>query len=164
MSQQGKIQTKPRNYGAVTVTDDQQSHLLDNEFNADNAYYLKETQTWTVRKIAMLLVPLCGAALIIGGAVWYLTADFNHLYPGRGSSNRSPSSGTTTIKSIEVSAPEKKPLEYPSQSSSIPYSEQTDVEKTANLQAKCSVHPGCLALTGNCCPTSEGMTLECCAT
>merc|ERR1719383_941347 len=29
--------------------------------------------------------------------------------------------------------------------------------------AQCSAHEGCVGLTGSCCPTTDGITLECCS-
>ena len=160
MPQQGKIATKQqRNYGAVTVTDDQHNQLRD-EFHPDTTYYLKESQNWNAGKILLLLFPLCGAAVIIGGAVWYLIVDFNHLYPG---SRHFESHATSN--SVKVSAPEKDTLQNVTRSSK-PLSEENKFEKIKSLQtisANCSFHSACSNLTGDCCPSPEGVLLECCS-
>lgn len=159
---------KQSNYGAVSNTNEvdniEQHHHDDNDtFDANTTYYLKDTNRWTFRKLISLTVPLLGAVLILGGAVWYLLSDFNHLYPGHESSSSSSSSyekrqngGSSTVSSTSSSnqiSPKATPKE----------SEITPSNKGKGMKiAACRNYEACSALIGDCCPTPEGKTLECC--
>lgn len=167
--------TTLRSYGAVPAAkSDEEAAGVDEFFDAEHAYYLKDTSRLTVRKFLIILCPILGAILIMGGISLFLFKDFSHLYPGRGGDKtqggyssggieeevKPSSSGSSGIvprtSSASSSSTSKHQGETPS---TISTSTEMDFDDAG---ATCAVHPDCSDLDGYCCPTSDGNMLECC--
>lgn len=134
------------------------------DFDEKDTYYLKEgtlTREEKRRKFLLLAVPIIAAVLIIGGAALFLLHDFNHLYPGKGG-GKEPGYKTKVKHPSSVS--EKSDS---SSSHSAPVSAPTSPSSTFDTgksSSDCSANEKCKAkgLTGDCCPTSDGVILGCC--
>lgn len=157
--------TATSKYGAIPETDDQG---IDESFDANNAYYLQGNGDCTPRKVFLVSVPLLGAALIVGGAVWYLLSDFNNLYPGRGGpSNDYPTKGVPRPVMIPTRTESTHEISnvYPTKGVPRPVSIPTRTVSTHEIDdnnASCSAHLACSKLLGECCPTGDGIFLSCC--
>jgi hypothetical protein len=154
--------------------------LVDDAFDTDQTYYLRNgnhyrTQRWTAQRIWNLLFPLLIAGLLMGGAALYLFHDFSHLYPGQGNgstpSYKDVSTTTTSSENTKSNGDENNNIYSTtttnSRSSGKSKNQQhhdhtTFVTPNDDIGASCSLHPDCSMLTGNCCPTVDGKTLECC--
>jgi hypothetical protein len=152
-------QKQTSGYGAISNSEEEEK--ASEGFDSNNTYYLTDNGSWTCRKLFLMAVPLLGAALIIGGAVWYLLSDFNHLYPGPGPTTTGSRSEGHTIR---VPPPPPVPAIAPS-----PQKVTQKVEQKSNNEnsksddaASCISHPACSGLIGDCCPTSAGVLLDCC--
>jgi hypothetical protein len=137
---------KAPRYGAITVADDEPT---DHSFDADQAYYLKETSAYAtpqqrLRKRLLGSIPLLAALLIMGGSAYYLYRSFDRLYPGPGGGGGTPS---TVDRSRSAPSPTR-----PSSTKSVHHVDA----------AQCDAHPACAPLGGDCCPTADGVMLECC--
>lgn len=106
----------------------------DKEFNENDTYYLNQSQfSWS--RFFRAAFPIAIAILIMGGFAYEMTHDFSHFY--------GPSGGTDDDDSI------KQDHSWNPQSPS---------------SGSCANNDGCVALelTGDCCPTNEGVMLGCC--
>lgn len=157
------------NYGALPLPGDN-NDAADTPFDPDNTYYLKDTSRWTTRKVVSIAVPILAAMMVMGGIALFLLKDFNHLYPGRGG-DKSPfysnSGGVATPKSS--SSDTKSPVAFSTtkqhHDSTTPASSPSKNKVVYTVDAagaSCAVHPDCSLLSGNCCPTAEGLMLACC--
>jgi len=128
-------------------------------FDEGQTYYLRDSSgrrlsfRQALRKYSVVAVPIVAAALIVGGAAWFLLRDFNHLYPGsRGDSSTftPPTSRGHEPDDIHVSKPT--------------FSTKSSVSGGSSSSSSCSSHEKCanLGLKGYCCPTSQGDLLDCC--
>lgn len=157
----------PTNYGAVQGSNDDLP--ADRSFDADRAYYLKDsaaplTSRQKCRRLLSVGFPLVVAVLIMGGFAWFLLKDFNHLYPGRGGGSPDGSGYEHVVPSTG-----KKALDdggaRPSDPNDATASSGAIRKPTAvGSVATCASHERCakLGLIGNCCPTDKGVVLECC--
>jgi hypothetical protein len=142
---------------------------VDDPFDADPTYYLKHNphnSRWTTQRIWNLVLPLLVAGLLIGGAALFLLRDFSNLYPGQGNGGGSRTASyrePTTSGSSSSNSDESKSYTS-SRSSSNKHHHSTFVPPNDDIGASCSLHPDCSLLIGNCCPTTDGKTLECCGT
>ena len=161
--------TMPQNYGS-TEDDTERSYGSARNaedptdyFDADDTYYLKEgggssgPTSQRLKKLLVTAFPIIIAALIVGGAVFYLLNDFGHLYPGRSGDPthggyKSSTTTTSSSNAVDDFAPE------PTQTKST--TKSTTTKSTA--AAACSAHDSCSGLEGNCCPTDDGKNLDCC--
>ena len=127
--------TKNNKYGSIPVTfnGDKDEENLDTQYTQ----YITPTAEDKRKECMSALVPVLLCVLLMGGIAFALSRDFNHLYPSRhGDSNkRSPTKDDNN--------------QLPSKDFS---------------HAECSIHNTCVEknLTGMCCPTSEGIHLNCC--
>lgn len=147
----------------------------DPDYAVDATYYLKPDRRWTTRRFWNLCGPLCVAGLLVGGAALWLSRDFNHLYPGQGNGEPTvthvyaTSSGSSSSSSSGGSSPTTTTDEVhlrdsdPTQSRHRSHSTTRASFDPPNDGASCSLHPDCSMLTGSCCPTVQGKTLECCS-
>jgi hypothetical protein len=136
------------------------------------------------------IVPLLVAVLIMGGIGFWLFEDFDHLYPGP-SGNRSPSGlkprgppiispqGTAldyryspaiddqpTAPTPSNLKPRGPPISSPGAPAPAPKTSPSSSSSTSSSGGgDCSANPACneLDLTGQCCPTGEGVMLGCCS-
>ena len=161
-------------------TADAAAPLIDDDplFDTDPTYYLKHgrhnnhnnNDRWTTQRIWSLLLPLLIAGLLIGGAALFLLRDFSNLYPGqgnegggnRGSYSETVSSGSSKSNSDETTSYTSS--SGGSSSSSNRHHHTSFTPPNEDIGASCSLHPDCSMLIGNCCPTVDGKTLECCST
>ena len=78
-----KTPPKLSDYGAISKEEEER----DPSFDADNAYYLKDSVSLTpqqrIKKFCLVAVPVLVAVVIVGGAALFLLRDFTHLYPGK---------------------------------------------------------------------------------
>lgn len=144
-------------YGSLkNKGEDEEANNNETSFQEENTYYLKESPPMSAKKVLLLAVPILGAVLMMGGIVLFLLRDFGHLYPGRGGDPgySNPNAGddesrhhsTTRIHSLGNT----DDTAFDSKSTK------------STVSAKCSAHPKCSPLTGQCCPTLDGIKLECC--
>ena len=147
-----------KNYGATggnTSNYDVEEHQKSNNaagFNEDSLRFLPAGKWSSLsrqeknRKLLLLGVPIVIAIAIVGAAAYFLTRDFGDLYPGHGNSNPSwhtvanPAPAPASETSSETSADESTDLTY----------------------NNCALFSKCSKLEGLCCPTSQGIMLECC--
>ncbi|VEU36886.1 unnamed protein product [Pseudo-nitzschia multistriata] len=155
-------------YGSVDNNDEEAGvDEKDKSFDESNLYFYKEedlTRQEKISKFVKLFVPIILAVSMVGGLAYILFHDFGDLYPGPGEKSHSAGrvSQPTTVTSDDYT-PNIANMSSSSNSShgsSIPVISQT---KTSSGNS-CEANPGCaaLGLTGNCCPTSEGIKLGCC--
>lgn len=130
----------------------EEEEATDTSFQTENAYYLKDATPMSAKKFLLLAVPILGAVLMMGGIVIFLLRDFGHLYPGRGGDrgysfpNGGGSEHTTTTAS----------------SSADDTTFHRGSSSKSSASSKCTSYPKCSPLTGQCCPTLDGVFLECC--
>lgn len=153
-------------YGAVSK-EDPDSMAADRPFDANQTYYLRDESRWTTRRIMLVLVPILAAILIMGGISWFLFEDFGHLYPGRGSDTGSFGQGGGSCKPTStqgVTSSTKAQEETTTNTFSKTAGSSTTAKNPPmdDIGATCAVHPDCAGLTGYCCPTKEGVMLNCC--
>jgi hypothetical protein len=133
----------------------------DESFDASESYYLKgaaSSRTWTFKKCFLVSFPILVAAAIVGGAAFFLSRDFNRLYPGHGGSVERTGPAAVRTHGDKVLHPES--------SANGHAASEDDGSKSSVLggMAACSSHPVCSksGLLGDCCPTEEGIQLDCC--
>jgi hypothetical protein len=166
-------------YGAVGGGDDEETR---NNFKESDLLYYEErklTQKEKTMKIIKIAVPVMIAVLVIGGFAWFLLRDFGHLYPGPSAPVLSPSHSTVVSRPSFPEPPTpsattkgKAPTE-PAVVSPTATAKQTDHKPSGSSSSDssssggsdCSLHPKCnsLGLTGECCPTISGDSLDCCS-
>jgi len=166
-------------YGAVASPKDEEANAVDQSFDAANTYYLRNTTRWSFKKVMLIVVPIIGAALIIGGFALFLLRDFSHLYPGHtGDKSYYTGGGSEHVVSSDSSSsggggsdarnPPRTPPAAQDDDDSTEASISTSKAKKSKSNpdddagANCAVHPDCTGLIGKCCPTPEGVQLECC--
>eukprot|EP00581_Thalassiosira_minuscula_P007632 CAMPEP_0183705804 /NCGR_PEP_ID=MMETSP0737-20130205/2822_1 /TAXON_ID=385413 /ORGANISM="Thalassiosira miniscula, Strain CCMP1093" /LENGTH=137 /DNA_ID=CAMNT_0025933059 /DNA_START=21 /DNA_END=434 /DNA_ORIENTATION=+ len=129
-------------YGAIDVPGG------NNEFDEKNTYYLNESRfNWN--KFLRAAVPVVIALMIMGGFAYGMSHGFNHFYgPPKGSDD--------DIKRDESWIPLDNPKDDSGAVAVAP--------KAHGSSGTCATNEKCaaLGLTGNCCPTNKGTTLECC--
>jgi len=173
--------TKPppavTNYGAVfpgEATGSYQNDVfptnntadLDRPFDANQTYYLKSSSSdsnWKQRMRRFLVgsVPIAMAVVIMGFFTLYLLRDFTHLYPSRGGDEAIGKSTEITHHSYDDDDAVPAPYVHPTAPQvTPPVPSPTNTSGTGS--AACSAHPKCAALQGDCCPTLDGLNLDCC--
>jgi hypothetical protein len=131
----------------------------DESFDASESYYLKSeassSSNWTFKKCFLVSFPILVAAAIVGGAAFFLSRDFNRLYPGHGGSVERTGPAAVRTHGDKVLHP---------QSSSTASEDGGSKTSVLGGMAACSSHPVCSksGLLGDCCPTEEGIQLNCC--
>ncbi|KAL7509170.1 hypothetical protein ACHAXN_006177 [Cyclotella atomus] len=127
------------NYGSVGVPQGNNDHYDEN-----NTRYLNQTPfLWG--RFFRAAIPILIALVIMGGFGYGMSHGFNHLY---GPSGRDDDSHSTSIKM---------------DTTLVPKSKTTISDSTSKGDSRqCSMHEKCQGLGGNCCPSDEGITLECC--
>ena len=154
-------------YGAV---DENPKQVVERDlsYDIDNTYYvqsrpLSAKEKW--RKFMLLAIPIVAAFLIMTGFAYVLF----HALP---SSSHRTSSGTENSPSSVITTPrnyysdggdKKKPAGF-----SVPAAvrEPTKSSSTSSKKSSaCKDNSKCqqLGLTGECCPTMQGVTLGCCS-
>lgn len=123
------------------------------DFELGQTHYLPSSTN--CKKGLLAFLPVIIFIALMGGVVWAMNKDFNHLYPGHGSSGSNDSDDVRSKSSTLPIAP-SVPLtpEVPSQ----------PVPQKPSDSSSCAIHSKCadLGLTGHCCPTSSGTFLACC--
>jgi hypothetical protein len=134
---------------------------LDESFDASESYYLKGSSgasggTRTFKKCFLVSFPILVAAAIVGGAAFFLSRDFNRLYPGHGGSveRTGPAAVRTHGENVV----------HPSSVGETASEDDGSQSSVIGGKAACSSHPVCSksGLLGDCCPTEEGLQLDCC--
>jgi hypothetical protein len=170
-------------YGSLKVSTEEDEY----SFQEVNTYYLKPSplsRSEKLKKLLLIGVPILAAVIMIGGAASLLFKSFDHLYPGPGGSGRPYPSPSRGKDNTEPSAPAL----HPRPASSPMNSPQSGGDRTSPMSgggggggsggssssssssssspgsAACAGHKGCseLELTGDCCPTAQGVMLGCC--
>lgn len=145
-------------YGAVDTNEPMDAEAQP--FNESDFLYLKEqklTREEKFKKIILTTIPILVAFFIMGGIAYWLFKDFDHLYPGP-SGKKYPSKYSPQVSPIHTpTAPAPAPKVSPSSSSTS--------SSSGGGNSACTANPDCkkLGLTGDCCPTSEGILLGCCS-
>jgi hypothetical protein len=157
---------KAPRYGTIPIQDE----VADSSFDADQAYYLKETSRPQWRRRILGGLPLLAALLIMGGVSYLLYRSFDRLYPGPGGGReepapiqRKPINREDNHKNILPPEPPLKPPEPPLKPPEPPLKPPAKPSKNDYAVAQCTAYPKCSALIGDCCPTDQGIILECCA-
>ena len=131
----------------------------DSDFELGQTYYLSSTTD--KKKCLSAFLPIIIFIALMGGAVWALNKDFNHLYPGHGVSGSNDYDGSIVVHSESSSTTNTamRPIPTTDQSSS-----KENVVYSSSDSSACSNHPKChhLGLTGHCCPTVAEIFLDCC--
>jgi hypothetical protein len=175
-------------YGSLDSEDTNTEPTTHEEFDVDNAYYLKQptltpAEQW--RRLLRMAVPLLVAAFIIGGIAFVLSRDFRNLYPGPGGSNggggrASPVAHPTMPVAAPLAPPPPHPLPFkppapvvspvltapsPLPPTPIAFAPLPPFTRGKAGSAACLAHQNCwkLNLEGDCCPTPENVTLDCCS-
>lgn len=152
------------------------SPAVDDPYDSEQTYYLKDTRPWTSQRIWNLFLPLLVAVLLVGGAALFLLRDFGTLYPGQGNSGADTSrsipiaSGSTTYSDKTFPTIDDKNSNSDNDQSSRSRdkiaehhsSERNYITSKDDIGASCNLHPDCSMLIGRCCPTFDGKMLECC--
>lgn len=142
-------------------------------FQEANMYFLKEkpaSREEKIRKLILVGVPVFVAIIFMGGLAVWLLQDFNNLYPGYDGGHRSssntihhPETITTTTENEPV--PVSAPVPKPPSSTSTKTTTSNSSGGGGGGSTSCSSYPACvdLGLTGECCPTTQGVRLWCCS-
>jgi hypothetical protein len=140
------------NYGSLEGQEESKS------FDEKDAYYLKESTLSPEerrRKCMRMALPIITAVLMIGGFAMFLLRDFGILYPGRsGGKNKIPSDPLYPIDNTRID----DTLDKHSNSKPI-----LDEGKKSGMATSCFAHEQCAGLVGECCPTPDGVFLQCCS-
>ena len=139
-------------YGSVDNDEETLAKGDDKNYDESNLYYMVEvngTKKDKASKAMKLAVPIIIAAVFIGGLAFMLFHNFAYFYPGRDGHTKD-NGGTTPQKTTDHSYQDDDALHtpFPAPAALI----------TCNANPKCVT----LGLTGACCPTEEGILLECC--
>ncbi|CAB9519703.1 expressed unknown protein [Seminavis robusta] len=148
------------NYGSV---EDQAEE--GRSFDEKDTYYLNEsrlTPEERKRKCLLLAVPLVLAVLIIGGFTLFLLRDFDFLYPGRNGGNRHRTPRTPIPVYPSDTGSSTATEDTSSTGTSTSTSTSTDSAAGSSPGASCLAHEKCTGLTGDCCPSIDGLFLQCC--
>lgn len=171
--QQPDMQSKS-NYGSVSEAAskaEEGRQELDEEYNVENTRFLTSTNEERHRQFLNALFPILMFVLIMGSIVFLLGKDFNHLYPGPGGDVKNHGGG---LYHEESSSESQKPSSININSSTSMSTNSEPVENTqkakytqnseAGYTPQCTSHSKCKSggLTGLCCPTAEGIFLDCC--
>mmetsp|Transcript_19099 Transcript_19099/g.27869 ORF Transcript_19099/g.27869 Transcript_19099/m.27869 type:complete len:166 (+) Transcript_19099:206-703(+) len=161
-----------KEYGAIRVVETE-------TYDIENTQYIVSTSEERRRKCLIGFVPVLLFILLMGGIVYTLMQNFNHLYPSPGGGGRKNDGGKW---SVDVTTNEDTSSYENSGASSAGNSEigptatgtsgsGTDAEVPASKPTKemsgnseCSYHLKCAdaGLTGQCCPSLDGVFLGCC--
>lgn len=182
---------KKNKYGSIpevinnanNASSDNNNNVEDQEYYPmiDNTQYITETNSDRRKRCMNALAPIIIFVLIMGGLAFALSKDFNHLYPGHGGG---PIGEEQTVHHTPV-APQDEQSNDTTRTGATPTNdsvhssidtastmndESQDTLKNKPIQDKidhseCSYHTECLKLnlTGSCCPTLEGVMLNCCS-
>lgn len=118
---------------------DEGSHFVD-----DSLFYLTARPDEHRRKCWKIITPVVVAVIIMGGFVYALARYFNTLYP---TDRFQPYHGHDLGSNIDAvdESPSTK-----------------DAAKSQYRYPECSFYYKCANLEGLCCPTREGIYLDCC--
>ena len=146
-------ENKNYKYGSIPDGEDPEE-----TFPIENTQYIVSTAEEKRKKCVQTVMPLTIFTLLMGSIVFALSRGFNHLYP---KSPRPPIINTddeTTgyMQDIDTTAstPNSPGGAHPA----------TGTGEKAFWHQDCVFHDKCvdLGLTGVCCPTPEGVNLDCC--
>jgi hypothetical protein len=133
-------------------------------FQDGDTYYLKDSAPLSIKKVVLSAVPILGAVLLMGGIVLFLLRDFGRLYPGRGG-DRNPLPDDYHPRTSPVVVVHSSSLDSNTdgdESSARHHSKDVSKESSSSSSVECTAHPNCAGLIGQCCPTLDGIQLECC--
>jgi hypothetical protein len=133
-------------------------------FQDGDTYYLKDSAPLSIKKVVLSAVPILGAVLLMGGIVLFLLRDFGRLYPGRGG-DRNPLPDDYHPRTSPVVVVHSSSLDSNTdgdESSARHHSKDVSKESSSSSSVECTAHPNCDGLIGQCCPTLDGIQLECC--
>ena len=138
-------------YGSVASFEDVEDAQY-RDYQLGESYYLKPTKAEERRDLLKVVGPMLVFILIMCGIAYALANDFDHLYPGRGGSG----AGGSQPREHYVPPP---PLPQDSSGDARP----AQVVEVDPNSPHCIDHESCEFLTGDCCPTTDGLFLDCCA-
>mmetsp|Transcript_2879 Transcript_2879/g.6129 ORF Transcript_2879/g.6129 Transcript_2879/m.6129 type:complete len:194 (+) Transcript_2879:129-710(+) len=147
-------------YGA---TDNDDAAPGSSSFDEEHFRFLENKPlTWKQKthKLLLIAMPILIAMGVLGGTAYFLkrvaqgettatSVTERHHYEQQDKYNK-PETGAVPV--VETTT---KPIKASSTSNSTS-------DSSSNIAASCSAYSGCKSLTGLCCPTPEGITLECC--
>mmetsp|Transcript_8064 Transcript_8064/g.15187 ORF Transcript_8064/g.15187 Transcript_8064/m.15187 type:complete len:177 (+) Transcript_8064:58-588(+) len=173
--------TKKNKYGSIPEIINSSDALsgISNEqeeyYPIENTQYITESNSVRRKRCMNALAPILIFVMIMGSIAFALSKDFNHLYPGHGGGG--PVGGTVQHTPAVVPAQDGEETAANASATTTSSSSSKDENKertvksqsknnsvTSNSHPECSYHSECykLNLTGSCCPTVEGIMLECC--
>mmetsp|Transcript_8022 Transcript_8022/g.12560 ORF Transcript_8022/g.12560 Transcript_8022/m.12560 type:complete len:160 (-) Transcript_8022:905-1384(-) len=144
----------------------------DAAFDLTDTYYLGEGETSPEsrrKRYVSIGITFFVALLIVGGAAYFLSRDFGHLYPGSRGDPHSYNNhyhDNTESNNDDTTPVDPGPSPIPkgySPSATVTNKSSTS-QKPKNQSSSCSVNEKCnkRGLLGDCCPTSKGEFLDCC--
>jgi hypothetical protein len=161
------MSAKPATYGAI-ITDEESAAAPVNHRSFDSSHLAflpgsTLTRQQRLRKFFLALFPIFVAALFMGGVVYFLLHDFNHLYPAGHNGSVPDARPTTTHHTLPKPTADKfSTNEDDDDRRNTDHSRFKSTSATGG--ALCSAHSKCasLGLIGNCCPSNSGDILDCC--
>lgn len=154
-------------YGSVDNDEEPGAKGVDKNYDESNLYYMKEdnvTKEDKAFKAMKLAVPIIIAAMFIGGLAFMLFHNFAYFYPGRdGHTKTSGSTNPTTTTEHTYYDDDALNTQFPA-SATFGFNDNDSPGVSIPTSLNCKAYPKCvsLGLTGACCPTGEGIELECC--
>jgi len=154
-------------YGSFNDNEAQPPEDKDGEVATDPieyTQYIVTTPEERRRKCMNALTPVLLFLCMMGAIVYALSRDFDHLYPGH-QREQPHSHKNPTHWTVKTNKGGDRGRVHASNTNSLDV-EAAPIDKPAidYSHADCSYHHKCLAalLTGICCPTLEGIDLDCC--
>eukprot|EP00979_Chaetoceros_neogracilis_P004508 scaffold787_cov285-Chaetoceros_neogracile.AAC.72 len=125
----------------------------------ENTLFIVSTAEEKRKKCMNAFTPVLIFVVLMGSIAFALSRDFNHLYPGHGGWETTSTTNNGSKNSLDVEASDSE------QDMGNKVSSNNHVEDVQNVySAYCSRNHNCVLanVSGVCCPTSEGVQLECC--
>lgn len=175
------MSNKKNKYGSIPEIINNSAALNSNNdeeeyYPIENTQYITETNSDRRKRCMNALAPIMIFVLIMGSLTFALSRDFNHLYPGHGGGPTSHA--VETVHRAPVVAAQEEETDTTATATSTTSKTSTMNDKNQDTvknkvktdsakddQSECSYHMECykLNLTGSCCPTLEGVMLDCCS-
>ncbi len=178
-------------YGSTKDTNDSSRDrditVVEKDLQDGDFRYIESTAAERRRKCANALLPILIFTVLMGAIAFSLFKSFDLLYPGHGGGNSSSSrsyygndndnhlrsqnnsNSYSDLPSITNNNKDEKSgsstgTNLNSDKNSLNENKSAPEQSLNNSKANCALYSKCemLGLTGTCCPTSSGVTLECC--
>lgn len=157
------------NYGSTKNTNNTSSRDMDITSTVDvqdvqdgDFRYIESTAAERRRKCANALLPILICTVLMGAIAFSLFRSFDSLYPGHGNGSSYGDIPSTINTGTNEDA--KSGTTSNRDKNSLNDNKSAQENLNSSSMANCALHSKCemLGLTGACCPTSSGVTLQCC--